>query len=260
MNSSDKKLVTLLLGCLLACNASAQNREEILKQGEQVYAVTCATGYCHTLNGGIGGGAPRLAARGFDLDYITRTVTSGVRETRMEGFAARLPDNELQAVITYVASLNGIYTVGQAITPALLRVKPVLSPDAMKGKQLLHDSLRAFNRCATCHQVEGSGVPVAEPLSEIPDSAGRLRRLETPTVSTVTVAGDSMPALVLRQGARRTVFFDLTSTPPVRRNVDSSRIEISAGSNWRHSSAITTYSDAELDSILAYLRAVTKID
>lgn len=252
------KLPVLLLVAVCACSVSAQNREQALKQGQQLYAVTCATGYCHTLNGGIGGGAPRLAARGFDLGYITRTVSNGVPETRMEGFASRLPADELQAVVTYVASLNGIDTTGPVMTQVATQKKPELSVAAKQGKALLHDSLRAFYRCATCHQVEGSGVPVAEPLSEIPASAGLLRKLETPGVATVTLAGENMPALVLRQGARRTLFYDLTSVPPVRRNVDTANVEIKAGSNWRHSFVIKTYSDKELESILVYLRAVLK--
>lgn len=255
MMSTRNNLFVLLLAFLFVGNVWAQDRDQMLKQGEQVYAVTCATGYCHTLNGGVGGGAPRLAARGFDLDYITQTVSNGIGDTRMEGFANRLPADELQAVITYVASLNGIKTAAPDMSA--VRTKPELSAAAKEGKALLHDSLRAFQRCATCHQVEGSGVPVAEPLSTIPVTARELRRLKTPKVSTVTLAGDSMPALVLRQGARRTIFYDLTSSPPVRRNVDTAGIRIKAGSRWRHSSVIKAYSNAELEKILAYLREVT---
>lgn len=256
MITARNKLFALSLLLLLAGNVSARDRDQILKQGEQVYAVTCATGYCHTLNGGVGGGAPRLAARGFDLDYITQTVSNGIRDTRMEGFATRLPADELQAVIAYVASLNGIKTAGPV--PVRVQAKPELSAKAKQGKALLHDSLRAFQRCATCHQVEGSGVPVAEPLTAIPDTAGALRRLKTPKVSTVTFAGESMPALVLRHGAKRTIFYDLTSPPPVRRNVATASVTIKAGNHWRHSSVIKTYSDAELKDILTYLRAVSK--
>lgn len=256
MMSARNKLFALLLICLLAGNVAAQDREQMLKQGEQVYAVTCATGYCHTLKGGIGGGAPRLAARGFDLDYITQTVSNGIGGTRMEGFANRLPAGELQAVITYVASLNGIKTTGPV--PVMAQAKPELSARAKVGKALLHDSLRAFQRCATCHQVEGSGVPVAEPFTAIPATARALRRLKTPKVSTVTLAGESMPALVLRQGISRTIFYDLTSPPPVRRNVATAKVKIKPGSRWRHSSVIKTYTDSELEDILAYLRAVSK--
>ena len=252
-----KIILPLLLGNVFAGMVCAQGQGQILKQGEQTYAVTCATGYCHTLKGGSGGGAPRLAARGFTLDYITRIVSSGIPDTRMIGFAAKLPEQKLQAVIAYVASLNGIHSNGQVPIPAA-RSKPRLTPVEQEGKQLLHDPLRAFSRCATCHQVEGSGVPVAEPFAELPDTAQALREIETPHIYTVTVDGDSMPALVLKQGLKRTIFYDLTSPPPVRRNVASASIKIVHESHWRHASVIKSYSDAELDKILAYLHAVTK--
>lgn len=257
MTGLKKIILPLVLGNVLAGMACAQGQDQILKQGEHVYAVTCATGYCHTLKGGSGGGAPRLAARGFTLDYITRIVSSGVPNTRMIGFAAKLPAPKLQAVIAYVASLNGIHSNGRASIPAV-RTKPRLTPVEQEGKQLLHDPLRAFTRCATCHRVEGSGVPVAEPFAHLPATAEALRKIETPHIYTVTVGGDSMPALVLKRGVKRTIFYDLTSPPPVRRNVKSANIKIVHESHWRHASVIKSYSDAELNKILAYLRAVTK--
>lgn len=252
-----KIILPLLLGNVIAGMVWAQGQGQILKQGEHVYAVTCATGYCHTLKGGSGGGAPRLAARGFNLDYITRIVSYGVPDTRMIGFAAKLPQPKLQAVIAYVASLNGIHSNGRVPLPGVRR-KPRLTPVEQEGKKLLHDPLRAFTRCATCHQVEGSGVPVAEPFAELPATAEELRKIETPHVTTVTVDGDSMPALVLKRGVKRTIFYDLTKPPPVRRNVNSASIKIVHESHWRHSSVIKTYTDAELNKILAYLHAVTK--
>lgn len=256
MRTTYKCIVSLLLSCSISTHVWAQNTEVILEHGEKVYVVTCATGYCHTLNGGAGGGAARLAARGFDLDYITQTVSFGLHKTKMLGFAASLPEDELQAVIAYVAALNGISTNGGIIIPVGAESKPQLSAVASNGKDLLHESLRAFERCATCHQVEGSGVPVADPIDEIPASASVLRRLDTQKIVTITLAGESMPALVLRQGAVRTLFYDLTSAPPVRRNVDSSGITITEGSIWRHSSALGTYTNDELENILVYLRAV----
>ena len=224
--------------------------------GEQIYLNTCATGYCHTPGGGAGGGAARLAARGFDLDYITRTVSLGLHETLMQGFASILPAPELQAVIAYVASLNGLSVADAAATaPATPAV--VLSPAEERGKALLHDALRGFGRCATCHQVEGSGVPVADPIAVVPGSVRALKRLRTPKVATVHLDRERMPGLVLNQGAARTLFYDLTSAPPVRRNVETGSVTIKPGSRWRHASFIPTYTDAELENILEYLRVVS---
>lgn len=240
-----------LLTLLLSGQAHAQ--DEILATGKRVYLNTCATGYCHTPDGGAGGGGARLTARGFDLDYITRTVSFGLHETRMLGFATVLPAEELQAVIAYVASLNGIAANGVAVA-----AKPpvTLSPAAERGKVLLHAPLRGFNRCATCHEIEGSGVPVADPIVAVPATARDLKRLKTAKVATIRIGKDRMPGLVLNQGAARTLFYDLTSTPPVRRNVETATVEIQHGSRWRHADLIRTYSDAELEEMLEYLRAV----
>jgi hypothetical protein len=175
----------------------------------------------------------------------------------MQGFAAVLPEQELQAVIVYVASLNGILTDGTAIAvTGTDNAGPELSPAAVNGKFLLHESLRGFYRCATCHQVEGSGVPVADPITAVPDSVRALQRLPANKLVTARIGKETMPALVLKQGVERTIFYDLTSVPPVRRNVASAVVEISAGSRWRHASVLGTYTNQELGDILEYLRAV----
>src|SRR5437764_13215530 len=61
------RLPLVVLATLPLC---AQPPQELARQGEQIFNKTCATGYCHTLKGGSGGGAPRLSARGFDEQYI----------------------------------------------------------------------------------------------------------------------------------------------------------------------------------------------
>ena len=67
-----------------------------------------------------------------------------------------------------------------------------------------------------------------------------------------------MPVLVLSDGKQSTLFYDLTSTPPVERNAQPGSVKFADGSNWRHSSVIGAYKDAELDAILNYLRAATE--
>ena len=72
---------------MLAMSCLAQNLTEVLEQGEQVFAKSCATGYCHGVKGGPGG-APRLVGRHFDQAYISNVVTRGVPNTGMPSFAA----------------------------------------------------------------------------------------------------------------------------------------------------------------------------
>ncbi len=99
------------------------------------------------------------------------------------------------------------------------------------------------------------GIPVATPIASIPADVTALRSLATPEVHTAVIDGDSMPALVVSEGKRRTIVYDLTSAPPVLRTEDPGRVKLSAGSGWKHSSLMGSYSDAELAAILAYLKA-----
>jgi mono/diheme cytochrome c family protein len=244
-------LISLLTG-VLAGAAFAQ--PAIVKQGEQVFATTCATGYCHGARGGAGG-APRLAARGFDAAYIRSVVTNGIPDTGMGSFTAKLSRPDLIAVIAYVSSLNGVEMPDSGGAPG--PGAPALSGEAATGARLFKEATRSFGRCSTCHEVGGFGVPVAGPIAHVPDSVAALRSLATPNVKTASMAGESMPALVLSDGKRGTLFYDLTSAPPVERSAETGAVKFSDGSGWRHASAIGAYKDDELTAILAYLRAVT---
>jgi len=72
-----------------------------------------------------------------------------------------------------------------------------------------------------------------------------------------TAAGDE----IVKGGKSRiglTLFYDLTQPPPVLRNMGPSEVQIGEGTRWRHSSVVTSYTDAELASVLTYLRAVVR--
>ena len=242
------------LTCLFALagvSAHAQEAADLAARGEQVFNRTCATGYCHGTKG-IAAGAPRLVARGFDRAFIETTVTRGVSGTAMPAFAASLDRSDLTAVIAYVAGLNGI-GMSSAVAP---KDAAALSPEAARGRELFFDATRSFARCSTCHEVGGVGIPVATPFVKIPASIEELRSLATPEVRTAAVKGESMPVLVVSQGKRRTILYDLTSAPPVLRSEDPASIRIGEGSSWKHSALMGSYNDTELAAILTYLRAV----
>ncbi len=95
------KCAALVFFIALSCAA-----QDVVKHGEQVFAITCATGYCHGPRGGASG-APRLAGRGFNQAYINGVVLRGVAGTGMPSFAAVLSKADLAAVVAYVATLNG---------------------------------------------------------------------------------------------------------------------------------------------------------
>jgi cytochrome c peroxidase len=125
---------------------------------------------------------------------------------------------------------------------------------AAKGKTLFFDATLGFGRCSTCHQVGTQGIAVAPPITAIPADAAALKALKTPNVSTAVVNGETMPVLVSKGGAKDTLFYDLTATPPVLRTMEAAAVKITPGSQWSHASAIRAYSDADLGAILAFLR------
>jgi mono/diheme cytochrome c family protein len=242
--------------------ARAQNLDEVVKRGETVFASTCATGYCHGPKGSAAG-APRLAARGFDQNYIAGTLARGIPGTAMASFAVTLSRADFTAVVAYLATLNGIANPSLAVSgSAPPAPAPTLTPEAARGRSLFSDAVRGFGRCSTCHEVNGIGISVATPISEIPDNPAALRSLSTPQVSTATANSESMPALVVGNTRRAVIFYDLTTVPPVLRTMDPAVVKIaegaSLGTSWRHASVIASYNDAELAAILEYLRAIGK--
>jgi len=242
---------------LLPALASAQSPVDILKQGEQVFAATCASGYCHGAQG-VGGGAPRIAARGFDQAFIANTVTRGIPNTGMQSFASSLSRTDLTAVVAYVAKLNGITNPVTAPNNPAPPATPVPSAGAQRGRELFSDAVRGFGRCSTCHELNGIGIPAAAPITLVPESVMALKALATPRVSTASVAGESMPALLLAMKSQTVTFYDLTTTPPVLRTETPATVQIRVNSTWHHVSVIGAYNDSELSAILDYLRAATK--
>lgn len=246
---------------------AAQSDDLVLQRGEEVYRMTCATSYCHGV-GGMAAGAPRLAARDFDPLYIAGITANGVPDTPMVGFANALPPADLTAVMTYVANLNGIFNpqfssndplASLGVTVANPRRIP-LAGEEQEGRELFFDAYdKGLERCSTCHEMEGIGIPVAAPIISVPASVRALRNLVTPNVKSARLAGDSMPALVLSEGIAGTIFYDLTSVPPVQRTVQlDGDLTFSDASSWRHADYIDAYTNGELDKVLSFLRAITE--
>src|SRR6516164_4823632 len=120
----------------------AQDLADVVKRGEAVFASTCAVGYCHGSKGSAGS-APRLAARGFDQNYIATTVARGISGTAMPSFARSLPRPDLAAVIAYLATLNGVANPSlgdQGSAPATPPEAP-RSAEAARGRALFSDAV-----------------------------------------------------------------------------------------------------------------------
>jgi mono/diheme cytochrome c family protein len=243
------KVLAMLFALALSC--AAQN---VTKRGEEVFAKTCATGYCHGVRG-QSSGAPRLAGRGFNQAYITKVVAQGIPGTGMPAFATTLSEGDFLEVTAYVGTLNGIANSLPEFYKALEKAAD-LTGEAARGAKLFKEAVRGFGRCSTCHEVGGLGISVAEPIVHVPDSVAALKALAAPNVKTGAMNGESMPVLVLSDGKQSTLFYDLTSSPPVERNAQPGTVKFTDGTNWRHSSVIGAYNDSELAAILAYLREV----
>jgi mono/diheme cytochrome c family protein len=224
------------------------------KRGEQVFAKSCATGYCHGPRGAAAG-APRLAGRGFTHGYIMNVVSRGIPGTGMVSFASILSKADMAAVAAYVATLNGI-VIPDAGPSDAASGEGTLTGEAARGQKLFFDAVRSFGRCSTCHEVRGLGISVAQPIAQVPASVSALKALATPDVKTAAIGEESMPALVLKDTKQGTLFYDLTSAPPVERNELPGSVKFTDPGSWRHSSVMGSYNDAELEAILAYLRAV----
>ena len=249
-----RSFVLMVLGSALAL---AQNNPTA--RGEDIFSKTCATGYCHGLRGAAGG-APRLAARGFSAQYIRQVVTGGYKE--MPAFGGKLEARDLNAVVGYVAALNGVSqeTLGRGGagrggtgTPAR-----TLSSRAAQGRALFFDATRGFGRCSTCHQLEGHGIAITDPVTRVPDGVASLRALTTPAVRTFRCGAESFPAVIVKKSGGEAIVYDLTSSPPVLRSFWDAKFEIENNSSWQHSAVMASYNDADLESVLAFLREVVK--
>jgi cytochrome c553 len=242
-------LLGIILVLFTAGFAKAQQSpQDQVKHGEEVFAKSC-TGFCHGDKGTEGGAAPRLAGRGLNAQYIEKVVNYGIPGTPMPAWALRLPQNDTNAVVAYVESLNGI------LRPANTGRAPVLSQEAAHGRDLFFDTIYDLRRCSNCHEAGGNGISVTS-ITHAPTDVSALRNLSSSQVQTATENGKTFPAVVYEQVKEETRVYDLTGALPVLRVFAPSAIKLTNGSSWQHSAVIKAYSDDELRSILAFLRAL----
>src|SRR5580704_8318163 len=84
--------------------AQAASGPALVQRGEQVFARSCSVGYCHGVAGAAGRG-PRLRGRSFAKDYLYTVVRDGIPSSAMPAWKDRLKDEDIRAVVEYVASL-----------------------------------------------------------------------------------------------------------------------------------------------------------
>lgn len=255
----------LILICPPLATLAAQLDNPVLAKGEQVYQLTCATGYCHGIDGEPAG-APRLSARGFNALYIGDVTANGIAETPMAGFSSVLSPEDLNAVMSYIADLNGLVNPVFSINDPLNNLgvvvidprQSILTGDPALGRELFFDAyLKGVNRCSSCHELEGKGISVATPIMTVPASVAVMRALQTPSVKTVRLNNEESPVLVVSKGAMSTQLYDLSAALPVLRTINSDvPLMIEDGSQWQHADHIQAYTDDELGLVLQFLGAI----
>ncbi len=127
-----------------------------LAAGKRVFDATCTV--CHGAGGGGTERAPaldtgRFTHGGEDFE-VFQTIQQGVPGTQMPAFAS-LSTQQLWQLVSYVRSLPHTAVTATASAAA--------NGNAERGGQLFFGT----GQCASCHEVDGRGLPLAADLSEI---------------------------------------------------------------------------------------------
>jgi mono/diheme cytochrome c family protein len=233
--------------CLIA---AAHAQDGSVQRGKQLFRTNCATPYCHGPDG-TAGRAPRLTDHRYSLNGMFKVITWGIPGTSMPEFTTRLKSEEIADLVAYVMTMGG----GSASAPAPAAPPHALTPEARQGRALFFDSART-GICASCHELQGWGVPVGPDLakSRIPD----LVSIATTHIMTARPRGNepAFPALLVERTESRVRVYDLTAPLPVLRTFAASQIVLDPTSTWRHDQALRPYSPRELELIASYLRSL----
>jgi alcohol dehydrogenase (cytochrome c) len=126
--------------------------------GKGIFRIYCAP--CHGIRarGGRGPDLSRGIFRSGDQDSdLARTISSGVRDTEMSGFAEILGDDNIRRVIAYIRSVSR-------------HDNSAASGDPARGESLFWGK----GQCGSCHTAAGRGRAIGPDLSRV----GRQRSLE----------------------------------------------------------------------------------
>jgi putative heme-binding domain-containing protein len=260
----------------LAATAPAQtptvdlNDAALVTRGSELFARSCAIGYCHGAEGRASRG-PQLRDLPWDPRHIHTVTRDGVPETAMPAWKDILPDRDIWAVTAYVMSLSSTKLEGQAAIlelSAASESQPSRSAEAQRGHDLFFD-LTNEKRCAVCHRLGAKGAAVGPDLAA---SARRksgeqlLRDIVEPGAS---IAQGFEQTAVATNDAERVVGIKKEETPEYIRLYDTSSIppplrtiyreQIHAVNTDQRSSMPGGYgrmlSQEDLRAIVAYLKS-----
>ena len=248
--------------CLLLLLSQNLTDPEVVSMGEKIFAQSCSVGYCHGTAGTAGRG-PRLQGRSFQAEYVYQVTRDGIPESAMPGWADRLSDREIWAVVGYVLSLSESPDSTSSLDmppgdgPAAF--SPFSGPPrARAGLDLFFDATKGTTRCSNCHAMAGRGIAIGPNLEQAAESDLSIARIRSSRSRHVLSAhlkdGESFPALRFGQDQDYIRLYDLTLPPPVLRTLDRAQIEsLRSAGDWSHDSAAKSYTNGELEKIIHYL-------
>jgi putative heme-binding domain-containing protein len=237
------------IGLLLQVSAS-------ITAGEKVFAQSCAVGYCHGAAGAASRG-PRLRGRTFDKDYLYRTITEGIPKSAMPSWKDRLNADQIRVVVDYIQSLASATGEPVNVTASAAPAAPEAfdgPPAAARGRELFF----ATNGCGSCHALGGRGTAIGPDVSQAPKEqlTPAIQSPRARLVQTIRLKdGDTFPAIIGPEDGAFVQVFDLTSLPPVRRNLEKSEIvSKTPAPTWSHQAQTTGLTPEQLADIVAYIR------
>jgi mono/diheme cytochrome c family protein len=235
----------------------------VVGAGERIFAQNCSVGYCHGIAGSAGRG-PRLRGRNFEESYLLRVTRDGIPRSAMPAWKGRLSDQEILAVVKYVASLSDAarsVTVG-ALPSESISAATAQAPTAQvqRGAALFFNAAKDAY-CGACHALDGRGTAVGPDLTKVANrtpreiaAATRKRRPEH-VVTAHMKDGDSFPALAVLQESGSVKLLDLTTFPPVLRTLEPAEIEsIASRAEWTHDPFLKGIGPEQMADLVTYIR------
>lgn len=140
----------------------------------------------------------------------------------------------------------------------LLLAQAAVPSQTERGEALFFDAQKG---CGSCHALKGKGTAVGPDLTMI----GRLApaAIAMATHSTVTQyvqlaklkSNESFPAMTVKKDDKAVVLFDLSKTPPEKKELTPEDIASMGGNDaWKHPPAVNKLSDEQLADVVAYIK------
>jgi mono/diheme cytochrome c family protein len=218
-------------------------------RGASVFQMNCSVAYCHGPNG-TAGRAPALAGKKYAPERLAEIIRAGFPDKGMPGFGKELSEARIQNLVAYVMSLSG-----PAAPAGPMQPRRDLPAPAKAGRAVFFDATR-LGSCGRCHAADAWGVTIGPDVTKSPPAeVAALRAVAARSVRTAAPPGEApFPAVVVKTSPAMTLY-DLSSALPVLRTFAAADVPLSAAA-WNHADVLRGYTDAELESILTFLRAL----